>query len=79
MLNSKSVAMQIVSKFDSEWVEYFFGSREELVKEIQDILNQFNSVEEIKNCDESDCIVVQYHNAGSYSFKWDILKAYGLK
>lgn len=78
MLNAKSVAMQIVADFNPEWVEEFFGSAKELVEELVLVLNQFDSVADIKSADEADFFVNQ-NEGGLYSFRNDILRAYGLK
>lgn len=77
MLNAKSVAMQIVNSFSEEWVEEFFGSCEELVGDLSEIIRGFDSVEEMKKSDDGSFLVRQLCG-GFYSFRKDILKAYSI-
>ena len=75
MLNAKSIAIVTVNRFNPEWTEEFFGSKEELVEELVEVLNQFDSVAELKAADDLDCAVRQ-NCGGLYIFKKDLLRTF---
>lgn len=73
MLNAKSIAICTVNRFDNEWIEEFFDSKEELVNELVEVLNQFENTEALASADELDTAVRQ-NCGGLYVFKKDLLK-----
>ena len=73
MLNAKSIAVATVNRFNNEWTEEFFGSKEELIEELVQVLNQFEDAAELAAADDLDTAVHQYCG-GVYIFKRDLLK-----
>lgn len=73
MLNAKSIAVVTVNRFNIEWINEFFGSKEELINELVQVLNQFETVADLKAADDLDCAVRQ-NCGGLYLFKRDLLK-----